>query len=135
MNQQFSAIGHIRTPFKTIEECPRNVDAKGALCHIIIDEAYVDGLFGLCRGDKIIILYWLDQSKFSTLTLPSRKTGEIKGIFALRTPHRPNPIGVAEVTIDDIAANKISVRGLDCLDMTPLLDIKPAMNKLPSGRK
>ena len=127
MKYQFQPIGHIKTPYNTIDECPRNINEDAVPCHILVKEEYIDGLFGLNAGDSILVLYWMDKATFSKLTLPSRKTGEIKGIFALRTPQRPNPIGAAVVTIEDIIEGEIIVRGLDCLNMTPLLDIKPAM--------
>ena len=131
MNYQLQPIGYIRTPHQTIDTCPRNIEEEGPVCQIIIDESYTDGLYGLAPGDRVVLLYWLDQAALTSLRLPSRKTGEIKGIFALRTPHRPNPIGLAKVVIDEINSAGFTVRGLDCLDKTPLLDIKPAMTNKP----
>jgi len=119
------AIGSIRTPWLSLEDCPRNVTSDGPECTLCVDAAYVDGLCGLEPGGKIVILYWLDRANCDRLQRPSRRSGEVKGIFALRTPHRPNPIGMASVDIRAIDGTRVTVRGLDCLDNTILLDIKP----------
>jgi len=130
MTQTFhiSPIGHIVTPYHSIDECPRNIDQEGPPCELIVDEDKRDGLMGLSIGQKILILYWLEQSNRTTLQQLSRRTGELAGIFALRTPNRCNPIGAAVLPIMAIKGNVITVRGLDCLNGTALIDIKPAMS-------
>jgi tRNA-Thr(GGU) m(6)t(6)A37 methyltransferase TsaA len=121
------AIGFIATPYKTLAECPRNIDPQGPLCNLVIRKDLRDGLLGLHVGQKILILYWFEQVDRSILRQHSRRTSELAGIFALRTPNRRNPIGAAILPIEQIDDGVISVRGLDCLDGTPLIDIKPAM--------
>lgn len=120
-------IGKINTPYKTIADCPRNIDPQGPLCELVLREGLRDALFGLEVGQHILILYWLEHADRAVTRQKSRHTGELAGVFALRTPHRPNPIGAAVLPIETIADDVITVRGLDCLDGTPLLDIKPAM--------
>jgi tRNA-Thr(GGU) m(6)t(6)A37 methyltransferase TsaA len=127
MNAALHYIGHIRTPYQTLGECPRNVDPGGPLCELCLDEAFEQGLDGLAPGAGILVLYWLDQADRRALVQRRRKSGQLTGVFALRSPHRPNPIGAAVVTVVDISGNRVRVRGLDCLDGTPLLDIKPAL--------
>jgi tRNA-Thr(GGU) m(6)t(6)A37 methyltransferase TsaA len=128
------AIGRIRTPWQNLNECPRNITVDGETCTLEIDPRLSEGLTGLKAGDKIALLYWLDRANCDRLQRPSRRTGEIKGVFALRTPHRPNPIGLASIEIIAIDGTHISVRGLDCLDGTILLDIKP-QNGASSGQQ
>ena len=123
---QLTAIGIIHTPYSSLADCPRNIGQNNDECRIIVSDKYLAGLDGLHQGDGIQILYWLDQAIGSELMQTSRKSGERKGIFALRTPNRPNPIGSAVVNIETIADTEIIVRGMDCLDGTILLDIKPA---------
>lgn len=123
-----SPIGQIKTPYETVDDCPRNLMTDGPPCRIFVDQKYADGLYGLGPGAKILILYWMDKAAFSSLRNTSRRSGETKGIFALRTPHRPNPIAAAVVRIDEMNGPELIVRGLDCIDGTPLLDIKPAMS-------
>jgi len=122
-------IGRIRTPYKTLEDCPKNVDPEGPLCELIIEANYVEGLLGLTQGQEILILYWFDGVDRNITSHLSRKYGGQRGVFAMRTPTRPNPIAAAVVSIDTIDGNRLFVKGLDCLDGTPLLDIKPAILK------
>lgn len=120
-------IGFIETPYERIEECPNNIDPDGPECRLIVDLQYVEGLSGLEVGDKILVLYWLEQANREKVVETSRKTGQPIGTFALRSPNRPNPIGAAIITIHEIRGNEVIVRGLDCVNGTALLDIKPAI--------
>jgi tRNA-Thr(GGU) m(6)t(6)A37 methyltransferase TsaA len=122
------AIGFIETPYRTLAECPRNIDPKGPVCRLVVNESLRDGLSGLHAEQRVVILYWFEQVDRSTLRRHSRITGELVGIFALRTPNRCNPIGMAILPIVEIKDNVVTVRGLDCLNGTPLIDIKPAMS-------
>lgn len=79
------------------------------------------------QGQKILILYWFENTNRDVIHQKSRSSGEMIGTFSLRSPHRPNPIGAAVVTIETIKKEVVFVKGLDCLDSTPLLDIKPAI--------
>ena len=124
----FKPIGEIVTPYKTLADCPRNIDPNGPPCELVLRHELRDGLLGLAAGQRILILYWLEHAERSAIRQNSRRTGELAGVFALRTPNRPNPIGVAVLPIEQIIDGVITVRGLDCLDGTPLLDIKPAMS-------
>lgn len=123
---QLVPIGTILTPYNTLADCPRNTGQTDAMCRVRVFEEYGTGLDGLKPGDRVELLYWLDQAVYTELIRTSRKSGERKGIFALRTPHRPNPIGTAVVGIESRTDLELTVQGLDCLSGTPLLDIKPA---------
>lgn len=129
MRQRISleAIGEIVTPYQTVADCPRNIDPEGPPCKLVIRDTLQDGLFGLAVGQRILILYWLEHANRTVTRQNSRRTGELAGVFALRTPNRCNPIGVAVLPIVQIDNGVITVRGIDCINGTPLLDIKPAM--------
>ncbi len=129
MTATLKFIGHIRTPYKVLEECPRNVSPDGPDCEIVLDQPYHDGVTGLVTGQKILVLYWFEGvDRDRVLTVRRRFPGEDpRGTFSLRSPHRPNPIAAAEVVVRSIVGGRITVKGLDCLDGTKLLDIKPAM--------
>ena len=127
MDAELRFIGHIETPYRSLAECPRNFEAQGPPCRLVLEKPFHAGLLGLSAGDQILVLYWLDRGERHTLRAPSRRTGNLSGVFALRTPNRPNPIGAAQLRIEEIGDGALTVRGLDCLDGTPLLDIKPAM--------
>lgn len=124
-----SFIGRIVTPYQRLEDCPRNFAAEGPPCRLILDPPYRDGLLGLAPGRSIVVLYWLGLGDRRRLRQHSRRTGEFAGVFALRTPNRPNPIGLATCSIEQVSDGILLVRGLDCLNGTPLLDIKPAINR------
>lgn len=128
MQATVEAIGKISTPYKSLADCPRNIDPTGPPCELLLKDEFRDGLLGLAAGQDILVLYWLEQADRSAMRQNSRRTGELAGVFALRTPNRPNPIGAAVLTIEKIIDGTITVRGLDCLDGTFLLDIKPAMS-------
>jgi tRNA-Thr(GGU) m(6)t(6)A37 methyltransferase TsaA len=127
MRAEIVFIGRIETPYKTVEECPRNVDRQGPLCRLLVDPPYDEGLMGLEPGRSILVLYWLAGADRGRLRQSPPHVGGLKGTFALRSPHRPNPIGAAVVEVVEISGRAVTVRGLDCVDGTPLLDIKPAM--------
>jgi tRNA (Thr-GGU) A37 N-methylase len=131
MNQRITleAIGEIVTPYQTIADCPRNIDLEGPSCQLIVRDDLKDGLLGLAVGQRVMILYWLGHADRTATRQNSRRTGELAGIFALRTPNRCNPIGVAVLPIEEIDNGVITVRGMDCVSGTQLLDIKPAMTR------
>ena len=130
MSEELKSIGRITTPYHSISECPNNIQPNnGPTCEIILDDVYQQGLLSLNRGDHILILYWLEGAKRDELIQSWDEETPTKGIFALRSPHRPNPIGAAVLPIEKIENGTVTVRGLDCLNNTPLLDIKPAIYK------
>ncbi|PMI89378.1 tRNA (N6-threonylcarbamoyladenosine(37)-N6)-methyltransferase TrmO, partial [Vibrio splendidus] len=121
-------IGRIATPYHSVSECPNNIQPdNGPICEIILDDVYQQGLLGLNSGDHILILYWLEGEKRDELIQSWDEETPTKGTFALLSPHRPNPIGAAVLPIEQIENGTVTVRGLDCLNNTPLLDIKPAI--------
>jgi tRNA (Thr-GGU) A37 N-methylase len=115
------------TLYSTLEECPRNINVDGPVFRLVVNEDLHQGLMGLHAGQRILVLYWLNWADRTVLQQNSRRTGELAEIFAIRTPNRRNPIGAAVVSIESIENGTIAVRGLDCLNGTPLIDIKPAM--------
>ncbi|WP_051333332.1 tRNA (N6-threonylcarbamoyladenosine(37)-N6)-methyltransferase TrmO [Aliagarivorans marinus] len=121
-------IGQIHTPYQAIAACPNNIDPAGPPCTIEVFDAFQAGLSGLEVGQHILILYWLGSAErdANTLAQTTSENAE-KGCFALRSPHRPNPIGAAVLKTEQLSQGRLTVRGLDCLDNTPLVDIKPAI--------
>ncbi|MCL9776079.1 TrmO family methyltransferase domain-containing protein, partial [Vibrio methylphosphonaticus] len=107
---------------------PNNIQAQGVTCQITLFDEFKQGLKGLAISDNILVLYWLSDAQRNPI-LQVARNGDSKGTFALRSPHRPNPIGAAVLPIDAIDNGVITVRGLDCLDNTPLIDIRPAIYK------
>lgn len=118
-------IGTIRTPWKEREDCPRQARDDGPECQLVVDPIWLDALDGLKEYKRIEVLYWLDDSRRDLVTQSPRGDGRTFGTFALRSPVRPNPIGTSIVQLIRIEDCTLTVRSLDCLDDTPLLDIKP----------
>ena len=136
MSSELKFIGRIATPYHSVSECPNNIQPdNGPTCEIILDDVYQQGLLGLNSGDHILILYWLEGANRDELLQGRNDETPTKGTFALRSPHRPNPIGAAVLPIEKIENGTVTVRGLDCLNNTPLLDIKPAIYKELSENK
>ena len=118
-------IGRISTPWTHRRLCPRQGRQDGPICRIEVDEPWVAALEGIERHQRLEILYWLDQSRRDLVLQSPADDGKVLGTFALRSPVRPNPIGTSIVKLIGIEGNAVLVRGLDCLDETPLLDLKP----------
>jgi tRNA-Thr(GGU) m(6)t(6)A37 methyltransferase TsaA len=118
-------IGRIRTPWATREECPRQGDLQGPECRVDLDEVWAPALAGLQEYDRIELLYWLHLSRRDVVIQNPAHDGMTFGAFALRSPLRPNPIATSMVGLVRIEGSRLIVRGLDCVDGTPLLDIKP----------
>jgi len=118
-------VGRIRTPWTRREECPKNARESDAVCTIEVDPRYAAALKGVESCSHLLVLYWMDKSRRDLVLQVPRHYGEPRGTFALRSPARPNPIATSVVTLLQISDNRLSVVGLDCLDGTPLIDIKP----------
>ena len=118
-------VGRIHTPWTEREECPRQGRQDGPECRIEVFGPWVPALDGLENFETLEILYWLDRSRRDLVRQNPRHDDRTYGTFALRSPVRPNPIGTAMVTLLRSEGPVLVVRGLDCLDGTPLLDIKP----------
>jgi len=118
-------IGRIRTPWKTRDECPKNARESDAVCTIEVDPRWAAVLTGVESCTHLVVLYWMNRSRRDLVLQVPRHYGVGRGTFALRSPARPNPIAMSVVRLVGIDGTKLSVVGLDCLDDTPLIDIKP----------
>ena len=118
-------IGRIRTPFLTRDDCPRQGRPDGPVCRIEIHEPWRPALKGLEHYQAIEVIYWLHQARRDLVQQSPKSDGNVTGTFALRSPLRPNPIAVSLVSLVAVEPDGLLVRGLDCLDGTPLVDIKP----------
>lgn len=118
-------IGRIRTPWRRRDECPKNARESDAVCTVVLDPRWVEGLKGLESTTHVILLYWMDQARRDLVLQAPRHYAEQRGTFALRSPVRPNPVALSVARLVGIEGNTMSVVGVDCLDNTPLIDIKP----------
>ena len=118
-------IGRIRTPWTSRLETPRQGRHDGPICRLEIFEPWVPAIKGIDFYSNLEVIYWLDQSRRDLVLQSPKNNKSTRGTFSLRSPVRPNPIGTSIVKLEGVEGNVILVRGLDCLDGTPLLDVKP----------
>ena len=118
-------VGVIRTPFASRDECPRQGKADGPVCRIEIHDQWRPALKGLERFARVEVLYWMHQARRDLVQQSPKSNGETAGAFALRSPVRPNPIATALCELVAVEEGAVLVRGLDCVDGTPLVDLKP----------
>ncbi len=137
-------IGRIRSPWKRREDCPRNISIArdemkraGRTATIEIDAAFRPGLDSLALYTHIIVLYWMDKAARHIIIQRPRSMRGARGVFSLRSPVRPNPVALATVKVLalDEEAGMIEIDAMDCMDGTPLIDIKPWMESIdaPDG--
>jgi tRNA-Thr(GGU) m(6)t(6)A37 methyltransferase TsaA len=118
-------IGRIHTPWARREDCPKNARESEAVCTIELDARWAPALKDVETCSHLVVLYWMDKARRDLVLQVPRHYGEQRGTFALRSPARPNPIAMSVVRLLKVEGNKLSVVGLDCLDGTALLDLKP----------
>ncbi len=119
-------IGRIRTPFATRADCPHRGHADGPECRIEIDAPWRPALEGIEPGSRLEVLYWMHLARRDLLVQAPKGRPAPLGTFALRSPNRPNPVATSEAEVVAVAPDSVTVRGLDCVDGTPLIDLKPA---------
>jgi len=118
-------IGRIRTPWTSRLETPRQGRLDGPVCRLEIFEPWVPALQGLEQYSSVEVIYWLHLSRRDLVRQSPKNDGAARGTFSLRSPVRPNPIGTSLAKLIGIEGATVLVRGLDCLDETPLIDLKP----------
>ena len=118
-------IGRIRTPWTRREDCPKNARQSDAVCTIELDPRWAAALAGVESCTHLVVLYWMDRSRRDLVVQVPHRYGVGRGTFSLRSPARPNPIALSVVRLVGIDGTVLKVVGLDCLNHTPLLDIKP----------
>jgi tRNA-Thr(GGU) m(6)t(6)A37 methyltransferase TsaA len=122
----FEPIGIIHTPFNSREGMPIQPDGKeGAHGAIEIFDQFLEGLEDLDGFSYILLLYHFHESQGYSLKVTPFMDDQLRGVFATRAPRRPNSIGLSVVDLMEVKGNIIRIKGVDILNMTPLLDIKP----------
>ncbi|MEX0405093.1 tRNA (N6-threonylcarbamoyladenosine(37)-N6)-methyltransferase TrmO [Aquibium sp. LZ166] len=123
-------IGRVHSPWTDRTECPKNMAAAretGKPARIELDETYRRGLLGLSGYSHVVILTWLDRSPRNLIIQAPRHAPAPRGVFSMRSPARPNPIGmhVARIVSIDETAGVVGIDAIDVLDGTPVVDLKP----------
>jgi len=118
-------IGRIRTPWTHRDDCPKNARESEAVCTIEVEARWAAALTDIGTCSHLLVLYWMHQARRDLVLQVPRHLGRPRGTFALRSPVRPNPVAASVVRLLALDGTRLSVVGLDCLDGTPLVDLKP----------
>jgi tRNA-Thr(GGU) m(6)t(6)A37 methyltransferase TsaA len=126
-------IGLVRSPFAEKAEAPRQAVAEGAAGvagRIEMFPEHEHALDDLDGFDRIWVLFWFHEAHGSRAKVLPPRSNRKRGVFATRSPHRPNPIGMSAVRLERVDGLVLHVRDLDLIDGTPVLDIKPALDRI-----
>lgn len=120
-------IGVIRSTIKTLAEAPKQGSEGAPDAWLEVRESFAEALDGLARGDELVVLTWLHQAHRDVLKVHPRSDPHrpLTGVFATRSPDRPNPIGLHSVTVREVAGNRLRIGPIEVVDGTPVVDIKP----------
>ncbi len=129
---QIQPIGVIQSELANREAAPRQGDEGAPEAWLEITDRAAQGLVGLKAGDELIILTWLHLADRSLLKVHPRGNldAPLAGVFATRSPDRPNPIGLHEVTVLEITGQRLRIAPIEAIDGTPVIDIKPVLRRL-----
>jgi tRNA-Thr(GGU) m(6)t(6)A37 methyltransferase TsaA len=128
---EVQAVGRVESPLTDIAAAPRQGDEGAPDAWLVFEPSVLEALEGIKPGDEVIVLTWLDRANRDVLRVhprgdPSRAQ---EGVFATRSPHRPNPIGLHPVEIVSVEGLRVRVRNLEAIDGTPILDLKPVLSR------
>jgi tRNA-Thr(GGU) m(6)t(6)A37 methyltransferase TsaA len=123
-------VGHIRSSLQSTQQAPLQGSEGAPDAWVEIDPAFSRALSGVAAGDDLIIITWLDRANREVLDVHPRgdPNNPITGVFATRSPHRPNPLGLHRVTVREIAATRMRVGPIEAIDGTPIVDIKAVLD-------
>jgi tRNA-Thr(GGU) m(6)t(6)A37 methyltransferase TsaA len=127
---EVKAVGRVESPLIDIASAPRQGDEGAPDAWLVFEPSVAEALEGIAPGDEVIVLTWLDRANRDVLAVHPR--GDLsraqEGVFATRSPHRPNPIGLHPVEIVSVEGLRVRVRNLEAVDGTPILDLKPVLS-------
>ena len=128
-------IGVVRSSVLDRKNAPRQGYEGAPQASVEVAAAFVPGLEGLKAGDEVVLLTWLHEGRRDVLEVRPRKDprNPLTGVFATRSPDRPNPIGLHRVTVTGIDGPRLEVRPLEVIDGTPVVDIKPVLERSNDG--
>ena len=125
MNFEILPIGYVRSPYKEKKDAPNQGRLSDTVSEIVIADTYLPGLEEVEKKNHLIILSWFDRADRTVLRATPLHDPVEHGVFATRSPDRPNPVAFSVVDLIERDGKILRVRGLDALDGTPVVDIKP----------
>ena len=126
---QLHPIGVIRSSIKTRRQAPKQGSEGAPDAWLEINTSVAEALHGIAAGDELIVLTWLHQANRKTLQVHPRSDPNrpLTGVFATRSPDRPNPIGLHQVIVREVAGTRLRIGPIEVIDATPVVDIKPIL--------
>lgn len=128
---ELKPIGQVESPLRDRGAAPRQPDEGAPPAWLVFDPEVLDGLAGIGPGDEIVVLTWLDRARRDVLSVHPRgdTSRPREGVFRTRSPDRPNPIGLHRVEVVSVDGRRIRVRAIEALDGTPIIDVKPVLDR------
>lgn len=122
-------LGVIRSVIRQRSEAPKQGSEGAPDAWLEVNQLVAEALDGLAVGDEIIVVTWLHQARRDVLKVHPRsdRTKPLTGVFATRSPDRPNPLGLHPVTVREVEKNRLRVGPMEAIDGTPVVDIKPVL--------
>ncbi|APG48988.1 tRNA (N6-threonylcarbamoyladenosine(37)-N6)-methyltransferase TrmO [Phaeobacter porticola] len=124
---EITPIGVVRTGFSEVSDCPMSGRRNATASRIEIAPEYQAALHNIALASHLWVLYWLHRSDRNARVRRARGNQVARGVFASRAPNRPNPIGLSAVQLLDHTDGILTISGLDCIDGTPVVDLKPVV--------
>jgi tRNA-Thr(GGU) m(6)t(6)A37 methyltransferase TsaA len=123
-------VGHIRSTLKALGEAPRQGTEGAPDAWLEVHPALARALLGIAAGDQVIVLTWLDRADREVLGVHPRDDprNPLAGVFATRSPDRPNPIGLHRVTVREISGTRVRIGPIEAIDGTPVVDVKAVLD-------
>jgi tRNA-Thr(GGU) m(6)t(6)A37 methyltransferase TsaA len=125
-------IGRVESPLLDREAAPKQGDEGSPDAWLVFEPAVLEGLRDLGVGEEVLVLTWLDRADRGVLVVHPRDDPAVpeRGVFSTRSADRPNPVGLHRVEVIAIEGTRVRVRNLEALDGTPIVDVKPVLNRV-----
>jgi tRNA-Thr(GGU) m(6)t(6)A37 methyltransferase TsaA len=130
-NYELQPIGVVRSELKRRADAPRQGSEGAPRAWLDMDEAFAEGLRDISAGQEIVLITWLHQARRTVLQVHPRgdRNVPLSGVFATRSPDRPNPLGLHRLKVLEISGTRLLVEPLEAIDGTPVVDIKPVLQE------
>ena len=129
MTLRLEPVGRVQSPLTDPADAPKQGFEGAPEAELVLEPDVLDALDGIEPGARVIVLTWLDRARRDVLRVHPRDdaSNPMRGVFSTRSADRPNPIGLHEVEVLAIEGNRVRVSGLEAVDGTPVLDLKPVL--------
>jgi tRNA-Thr(GGU) m(6)t(6)A37 methyltransferase TsaA len=126
---RFRPVGYIRSSLRALDDAPRQGSEGAPDAWLEINPVFARALSGISGGDEIIVVTWLHRASRDVLEVHPRgdPKNPLAGVFATRSPHRPNPLGLHRVTVHEISGTRLRIGPIEAVDGTPVVDVKAVL--------